>query len=306
MATREPEPRHVALMDDLKAALSKHQHLTGQEMLAVVSQLVGNLVAYQDSTRFTADQAMAMVSANIQIGNETALASAIDRCGRAELMATEISTGGIVGDRVSYSEPPRKGDWTQTYTGRAYWPLDPRAEDVDMLDIAHHLSQICRYCGACSQFWSVADHSVGVLFVARRHLERGHHHASTIRHTLNCALMHDAPEAYCHDLIRPIKRCIHGYNEIEAANYAAIAERFGLGIVGLFAAGVVKDADNAMLLAEQEKLMREPPRPWAEIDVPTQMVEDARLFLSIALADDTSPTYAKARFLGAARQLGFA
>ena len=25
----------------------------------------------------------------------------------------------------------RKGDWMQTYTGKAFWPLDPRPEELD-------------------------------------------------------------------------------------------------------------------------------------------------------------------------------
>ncbi len=41
----------------------------------------------------------------------------------------------------------RRGDWMQTYTGRAFWPLDARADEIDPLDIAHALSLLCRYGG---------------------------------------------------------------------------------------------------------------------------------------------------------------
>jgi uncharacterized protein len=51
----------------------------------------------------------------------------------------------------------------QTYTGRQYWPLDPRPEDVRVEDIAHHLSLINRFCGATRVAWSVGIHSIGVL-----------------------------------------------------------------------------------------------------------------------------------------------
>lgn len=56
----------------------------------------------------------------------------------------------------------RVGDWMQTYSGRQYCPLDPRAEEVDDEDIAHHLGMICRYCGACRRFYSVAEQQARV------------------------------------------------------------------------------------------------------------------------------------------------
>ena len=54
----------------------------------------------------------------------------------------------------------RKGDWMQTYTGRQFWPIDPRANEVHIEDIAHALSMMCRYNGHCRTFYSVAEHSV--------------------------------------------------------------------------------------------------------------------------------------------------
>lgn len=55
--------------------------------------------------------------------------------------------------------------WIQTFTGRQFWPLDPRAEDVDIRDIAHALSMKCRYNGHCREFYSIADHSCRVAEV---------------------------------------------------------------------------------------------------------------------------------------------
>lgn len=43
--------------------------------------------------------------------------------------------------------PDRRGDWIQTYTGRQFWPMNPRQEDVCIEDIAHALSMLCRYNG---------------------------------------------------------------------------------------------------------------------------------------------------------------
>lgn len=60
-------------VDDLKAVLAKHEHLTPMEMLAGASHLVGTLVALQDQTKVTPGMAMQLVSANIERGNAEAL-----------------------------------------------------------------------------------------------------------------------------------------------------------------------------------------------------------------------------------------
>src|SRR4051812_20612492 len=86
-----------------------------------------------------------------------------------------------------------RGDWMQTYTGRAFWPLDAQPEDVDPLDIAAALSMLCRYGGHVSRFYSVAEHC---LLMSE---------AVAPEHAL-WALLHDATEAYMGDMVRPLKR----------------------------------------------------------------------------------------------------
>jgi len=56
--------------------------------------------------------------------------------------------------------------------------------------IAHALSQICRFAGNSSEFYSVAEHSVLVGEMVPQHRKM--------------ALLHDAHEAYCGDIIRPV------------------------------------------------------------------------------------------------------
>ncbi len=86
----------------------------------------------------------------------------------------------------------RRGDWIATYTGKQFWPLDPRPEEVCIEDIAHALSNICRFTGHCRHFYSVAQHS---LFVSRH-----------LPDELKLAgLLHDAAEAYLADIARPVK-----------------------------------------------------------------------------------------------------
>lgn len=141
---------------------------------------------------------------------------------------------------------PRKGNFMQTWSGSLYWPLDPRAEEVHIEDLAHHLSQICRYTGACEEFYSVAEHSVHVSYIAPPEMAL-------------LGLLHDATEAYLNDLNRPVKHDpeLAGYRRVEALNWRVIAARFGLPEV---MPEDIHVADAAMLAAERRVLMKPLPQ----------------------------------------------
>jgi hypothetical protein len=139
----------------------------------------------------------------------------------------------------------RHGDWIQTFTGRAFWPLDPRPEDVEIGDIAHALAHLCRYGGHTRRFYS-AEHCV---LMAR---------AISPKHRL-WALLHDASEAYLVDLPRPIKRAIPQYKTAETAVMLAICARFGLSVE---MPREVHLADGQILTDERQQAMAEPPMPW--------------------------------------------
>lgn len=68
-----PNSDHLAFMDDAKALLRKYEHLNAMQLLAIASQLVGNLIALQDQTKVTPNMAMEVVSKNLEIGNATAI-----------------------------------------------------------------------------------------------------------------------------------------------------------------------------------------------------------------------------------------
>lgn len=107
--------------------------------------------------------------------------------------------------------------WIPTYLGGAFYPLDPQPGDVHIEDIAHHLSNICRFTGATSAHYSVAQHSVLVsLHVPPPDALWG--------------LLHDASEAYINDMSRPLKRqaVMLPYRSIEDRLMECIANRFGL------------------------------------------------------------------------------
>lgn len=70
----------------------------------------------------------------------------------ANASAEQLGDMGVVGlYRVAAGE--RFGDWLQTYSGRKFYPLDPRPEDVVIEDIAHALANTCRYAGHSLTFY---------------------------------------------------------------------------------------------------------------------------------------------------------
>ena len=95
----------------------------------------------------------------------------------------------------------------RTYTGVMFDPLYPNPDLIDITDIAHALSLLCRANGHFRNFYSVAQHSINCMEEAKA---RGH----SERVQLAC-LLHDASEAYLSDVTRPVKQEIPKYLEIE-------------------------------------------------------------------------------------------
>lgn len=70
----KPSPVHTAFRDDMVGMLRKHQHLPPDEMLAVASYFIGQLVAMQDQRKLTPAMAMQIVANNIEAGNQHTIA----------------------------------------------------------------------------------------------------------------------------------------------------------------------------------------------------------------------------------------
>ena len=141
-----------------------------------------------------------------------------------------------------------RGDWIQTFTNRQFFPIAPRAGDVDILDIAHALSMQCRFSGHVLRFYSVAEHSV--------HVSR--HCPPEWR---LWGLLDDAAEAYLVDVPRPIKPFLPQFREIDERITRAVAERFGLEPIFPMP-DAVKEIDNRILMDERNANMGAPPAPW--------------------------------------------
>lgn len=138
--------------------------------------------------------------------------------------------------------------WVQTWGGECFDLLEPEAGQVFFADIAHALSNICRFNGHCTRFYSVAEHSVVMSRLVPSDLARW-------------ALFHDATEAYVGDMVRPLKEILPAFKRIEEGVARAIAKRFGLGD----RPAALRVHDLRMLATEAEQLMDGQRRPWGSL-----------------------------------------
>lgn len=153
-----------------------------------------------------------------------------------------------------------RGDWMQTYTGRKFYPYDPRPEDIDILDIAHALAMTCRFGGHSKHHYSVAQHSVLVAEQASP--------ANALR-----ALMHDAPEAYIGDLVRPLKHDARMATFMDAEEIVelAICNKFDLPFP--IVNREIKALDDRILLDERDQVMTVSDHDWNLPDITPLGVE---------------------------------
>lgn len=136
--------------------------------------------------------------------------------------------------------------WIQTYTGKAFYLLNPRVEDICIEDIAHSLAYQCRFNGHTKDFYSIAQHSCLVSFCSGALFERE-------------GLMHDAAETYVGDVTSPLKRLIPDFKRIEDRILEAIARKFGFSFP---IPRKVKEVDLHLLSTEAQSLLTLPPMDW--------------------------------------------
>ena len=196
-----------------------------------------------------------------------------------DIQITDTSTEPV-------AELPLRDEWIQTFTGKAFPIWNPKPEHIVIEDIAHALSNMCRYGGHTNSFYSVAQHSVLVAWALRnRPLD-----------LVKTALLHDASEAYLIDVPTPIKRSLPDYKVIERKIMTVICERFGVPVDALDSP-VIHWADKVVLVTEYRDLMSHTcERKWlANLDIYPPMEERISA---------VAPPVAESEFLAAAERLG--
>jgi hypothetical protein len=151
-----------------------------------------------------------------------------------------------------------------TFSGRYVDPDNLKPGDIVIEDVAHGLSNCCRYGGQCREFYSVAQHST--------HMAHQVYLETESMNLARIALMHDAPEAYCGDLVRCIKHHAGAdYADLEYAIWMAVVEEFKLEpFYSLLKDGEdvselpkeVHDADMRMCITERRDIILEQDTQW--------------------------------------------
>lgn len=156
------------------------------------------------------------------------------------VQVTTLSQGEIDGFKDPYIE---------TYTGKRIYFNKFSIDDISIIDIAHSLSQICRFTGHTKEFYSVAQHSVLVA------------DAQTTLAEKRAGLLHDATECYLNDLASPLKATVDlgQYKELENKFHSVINEKFQVND-GM--TPNIKIADLRALFTEKRDVTNNPESNW--------------------------------------------
>jgi 5'-nucleotidase len=170
--------------------------------------------------------------------------------------------------------------WIQTFTGRKFLLISPDPDHIDIVDIAHALSMLCRFNCHCNKFYSVAEHSVHIS------------HEIDQKYAL-AGLLHDAAEAYLGDVPTPLKKELTTFKDYELQMEKEIGERFGVD-PELFKSVELKRADTQLLMDEKAVIMGPEPEPWPDTEIKANRTDRIKCWL---------PEMAKAEFLSRFEEL---
>lgn len=140
-------------------------------------------------------------------------------------------------------------DYILTYTKEHFSPIEPNSASININDIAHSLSLMCRANGHIKRFFSVAQHSINCAKEAK---ERNY----SKKVQLAC-LLHDGSEAYLADITRPVKKHLEHYLEFEKTLQNAIYKKFLPEILSEEDKKQVDSVDDCMLYHEFIALLGE-------------------------------------------------
>jgi hypothetical protein len=175
----------------------------------------------------------------------------------------------------------------ETASGMRYDFQNPDPDTVILEDIAHALSNVCRFAGQIRRFNSVAEHSALVSEIVEA---RG-------GNLIDCqaALLHDGHEGFIWDAPSPLKPLL-GDTFKELADIAddVIAEKFLATDAEVFKGRIIKAADYTALVVEARALLPVGPTDDEWEPLPPGVQWDGGL----------TPYEAKTLFLQRAKELG--
>lgn len=168
------------------------------------------------------------------------------------------------------NRPPRWEGWIPTRTGNGFFIIDPKPEDVRLEDIAYGLAHTYRYGGQVEPI-TVAEHSVLVSLIIEILWPESN--------KMLAGLMHDACEAYTHNIQAPVRRFIKvdrpdgiqiTWGDLERRINQAVAKSIGLD-VHYYAAPEVGAADIVALCLEKSQCGSIRTRKWGLPPIPQEV-----------------------------------
>lgn len=175
-------------------------------------------------------------------------------------------------------------DWVETYTGKKINLLSPDPYSIDIQDIAHGLSQICRFSGQCSHFYSVAQHSINMTIEL--------HKRGCGPRLMLLGMLHDAAEAYIGDITSPLKRLIPTYRKIEKTLQDVVWIGLQITPPAQWEKEIIKRTDELLLGYEAQNLM-------VCRDSWNRKYIQGKILLSPKNFDYTEPSIIESQFLNA-------
>ena len=146
------------------------------------------------------------------------------------------------------------GSTIRLRSGKYFDLANPKPDQFEFADIAVALSRLPRFNGQCGADYKVAEHCCRCAFQSELDGCGNDEYLAV--------LMHDAAEAFVGDMTRPLKGLIGPlYSAIEKAVQNAIGERFGIDFQRH--AALIKEIDNAMLIAERRHWFTADGVEWA-------------------------------------------
>ena len=118
---------------------------------------------------------------------------------------------------------------------------------IDINDIAHALSNTCRFSGHVDTFYSVAEHSLLVSLLCKPE-------------NALAALLHDVAEYVLTDIPSPFKALIPDYKELEERVMRAVLSAFNIDCIP----DEVHIIDKRIVLNEADVLFKTAPPLWIQ------------------------------------------
>lgn len=170
--------------------------------------------------------------------------------------ASDASHDGVLKDG--------RGQLVSLASGRLFPIQNPRPEDFDIYDVAHHLAQVNRFSGATRVPYSVASHLCVCATIATyepimKYTEKvGKVDPDKV---LRWAFAHDFAEFVIGDHIRPVKRSVPELGKLEAGVMDGVKEWLKLPELNDAEKSGVRFIDNLACSSEKVALLPNS-EPW--------------------------------------------